>query len=153
MRLHLLLLASLAACASAPTAGGGATPPVTFVRSTAESRATRTIDVREGLPKAQATRLLTEGLEQKYVVEVSDPRAGFVMTSWQASLLRDGVPDLRYRTRITAKFLGDDWRKLQVRDEANWARGEEWDVGFDVVQLDSVAAELQTRLGPAAKKP
>jgi hypothetical protein len=75
------------------------------------------------------------------------------MTSWQASLLRDGVPDLRYRTRITAKFLGDDWRKLQVRDEANWARGEEWDVGFDVVQLDSVAAELQARLGPAARKP
>jgi hypothetical protein len=153
MRLHLLLLASLVACASAPTTGGGAPPPVTFVRSTAESRATRTIDVREGLQKAQAMRLLTEGLEQKYVVEVTDPRAGFVMTSWQASLLRDGVPDLRYRTRITAKFLGDDWRKLQVRDEANWARGEEWDVGFDVVQLDSVAAELQARLGPAARKP
>jgi hypothetical protein len=55
---------------------------------------------------------------------------------------------------VIAKFLGDDWRKLQVRDEANWARaGEEWDVGFDVVQLDSVAAELQTRLGAPVRKP
>jgi hypothetical protein len=152
MRLRLLLLASLAGCASA-TAGSSAKPPVTFVRSTAEARATRTLDVREGLQKAQAMRLLTEGLEQKYVIEVTDPRAGFVMTSWQASLLRDGVPDLRYRTRITAKFLGDDWRKLQVRDEANWAHGDEWDIGFDAVQLDSVTAELQMRLGTPAKKP
>jgi hypothetical protein len=45
-------------------------------------------------------------------------------------------PDLRYRTRLTARFLGDDWKKLQLRHEANWARGDEWDVGYDVAQLD-----------------
>jgi hypothetical protein len=57
------------------------------------------------------------------------------------------VPDLRYRTRVTGKFVGDDWRKLQLRDEANWQRGSEWDVGYDIAQLDSVAAELRTKLG------
>ena len=71
------------------------------------------------------------------------------MTAWQASLLRDGVPDLRYRTRVTARF-GDDWKKLQLRHEANWARGDEWDVGYDVAQLDSVTTELRAKLG---KKP
>jgi hypothetical protein len=108
------------------------------------------IDVRDGIPKPMAMRIVTETLGEHYTVEVTDPRAGFVMTAWEASLMREGVPDLRYRTRIIARFVGDDWRKLQLRDEANWARGDEWDVGVDEPQLDSVATELRTKLG---KKP
>jgi len=69
------------------------------------------------------------------------------MTAWLASLVRDGVPDLRYRTRFVARFVGDDWRRLQIRHEANWARGEEWDIGYDAAQLDAVSAELISRLG------
>jgi hypothetical protein len=105
------------------------------------------LDVREGLSHAQAMRVLTETLGQRYTVDVSDPRVGFAMTAWRASLVRDGVPDLRYRTRITARFLGDDWRRLQLRGEANWARGDEWAVGFDTPQLDSMASELNAKLG------
>jgi hypothetical protein len=143
MRLPVFALAlSLAACASA---GTGA--PSTFVQSTAESRNTRVIDVREGLTKATAMRTLTDALTQRFTVEVTDARAGFVMTAWDASLVRNGVPDLRYRTRFVAQFTGDDWRKLQLRHEANWAHGEEWDVGFDAVQLDSVANDLRTKMG------
>jgi hypothetical protein len=148
-RLLLLPLGLLAACASL-SHGGGGDPPESFVRTTSESRSTRVIDVRDGLTRAQAMRLLTDELGQHYVVEVTDPKAGFVMTSWQASLVRDGVPDLRYRTRLTAKYLGEDWRRLQLRDEANWSRGEEWDIGYDAMQLDSVTTQLRARLG---KKP
>jgi hypothetical protein len=153
MRRRLLFALALAACKSAPVATAPTpvldpgSPPTSFVRSTAELRATRMIEVREGLPRPQALRLLTEALEQRFIVEVTDPKAGFVMTAWQASLVRDGVPDLRYRTRLTARFLGDDWRTLQLRDEANWARGDEWDIGYDAAQLDTVANELRTRLG------
>jgi hypothetical protein len=125
-------------------------PPPSFVRSTAESQVMRTIDVRDGLTHTQAMRILTDALNQKYTVDVSDPRAGFVMTSWEASLLRDGVPDLRYRTRLIARFVGNDWRKLSVQDEAHWSRGEEWDVGYDLPQLEAVAADLKAKLG---KKP
>jgi hypothetical protein len=124
--------------------------PGSFVKTTAEAPATRTIDVRDGLPHPQAMRILTDALSQRFTIDVVDPRAGFVMTAWQATLLRDGVPDLRYRTRLTARFLGDDWKKLQLRGEANWQRGEEWDVGYDVAQLDSVASDLRAKLG---KKP
>lgn len=116
------------------------------MRSTAEVQVTRTIDVRDGLTHAQAMRTLTDALGARFTVEVTDPRAGFVMTAWQSSL-RDGVPDLRYRTRVTARYLGDDWKRLQLRHEANWARGDEWDVGFDGPQLDSVATELRVKLG------
>lgn len=135
------------AVAAATLMTANATAPATFVRSTAESQVTRSIDVRDGITHAQAMRTLVDALSQRYTVEVQDPRAGFAMTAWEASLLRDGVPDLRYRTRLTARFLGDDWKKLQLRHEANWARREEWDVGFDVAQLDSVTALVRTKLG------
>ena len=147
MRLYpaLLAFALTAACASA-----GGSPPASFVSSTADARVTRMIDVREGIAKPVAMRLVTETLGERYTVEVTDPRAGFVMTAWEASLMRGGVPDLRYRTRIIARFVGDDWRQLQVRNEANWARGDEWDIGVDEPQLDSIATELRAKLG---KKP
>ena len=95
-------------------------------------------------------RIVTDALGQGFTIDVTDPRAGFAMTTWQASLLRDGVPDLHYRTRLTARFLGDDWRRLQVRGEANWANGDEWAVGYDAFQLDSVSSDLRTKL---ARKP
>jgi hypothetical protein len=149
MRLALLLVLPLVACATI-TGGRGPSsegrPPGSFVHSTIELRATRMIEVRPDLPRAQALKLTSDALAEKYVVEVTDPRAGFLMTAWQASMTRDGVPDLRYRTRLIAKFVGDDWHALQLRSEANWARGEEWDIGYDVAQLDTVASELRTRL-------
>ena len=142
---RLILVLGIVGCASAAN-----NAPTTFIRSTSDAQVTRVIDVRDGLSHAQAMRLLTDALALRYTVEVVDPRAGFAMTAWQASIQRDGVPDLRYRTRITGKFIGDDWRKLQLRDEANWQRGSEWDIGYDAAQLDSVASEIRAKV---AKRP
>jgi hypothetical protein len=103
--------------------------------------------VRDGLTKPAMFRIATEYLSQKYTVYVSDPNAGFLMTRWQATLSRDGVPELRYRTRIILRFLGDDWKQLAVNAEANWLRGEEWEVGYDAALLDTVSTNLTTRLG------
>jgi hypothetical protein len=139
---RLFLVLGMVGCASAANSA-----PSSFIRSNADAQVTRVLDVREGLSRTQAMRLLTDALAQRYTVEVVDARAGFAMTAWQASSQRDGVPDLRYRTRVTGKFIGDDWRKLQLRDEANWQRGSQWDVGYDAAQLDSVANELRTKLG------
>ena len=162
MRSHPLLVLVALGCtgsgkgtppAPAPTPVQGVAPaptptaPPSFVRSNAESQVTRLIDVREGLSHTQAMRIVTDALGQRFTVDVTDPRAGFAMTTWQANISRDGLPDLHYRTRLTARFLGDDWRRLQVRGDANWARGDEWDVGYDAAQLDSVATDLRSRIG------
>jgi hypothetical protein len=149
--LALSLVVASSACRSvaAHPVETNAAPP-SFVKTTAELRATRMVEVNPVLPKAQAMKTLVDALEEHYVVDVQDPRAGFVMTAWQSSAMRDGVPDLRYRTRITARFQGDDWHRLQLRGEANWARGDEWDIGYDSAQLDTVASDLRARFG---KKP
>jgi hypothetical protein len=148
-RLPLLILLATTACA--PLFGRGAAegaPPPSFVRTTAELRATRMIQVREGLPRADAMKLVSDALGKRYVVDVADQGSGFTMTAWRASMSREGVPDLRYRTRLIARFLGDDWRRLQLRGEANWAHGDEWDMGYDAAQLDTASRELQERLSP-----
>jgi hypothetical protein len=131
------------------TAQAGAPP--SFVRSTSDLRSTRVIDVREGLTKPQAWRAALEVLATDHPVDVRDEGAGFAMTPWEATVVREGVPDLRYRTRLTIRFLGDEWKQLQVRAEANWrARGDEWDVGYDEVQLERLTSGLQSRLGKRA---
>ena len=158
MRLPSLLLASaLIACASSgkvpssePTTSavtpGSGLAPASFVRTTADAPSMRSIDVRDGLSHQAAMRTLTDALSQRYVVDVVDPRAGFAMTTWQASQIREGVPDPRYRTRFVARFV-DDWRALQLRSEARFTRSDEPDVGYDSAQLDSVANDLRAKLG------
>jgi hypothetical protein len=143
-----LLLLPLLSCATLRRTPGAESPPPSFVQTTAELRATRLVEVREGLARADAMKLVADALGHRYIVEVADPNAGFTMTAWRASMSTGGVPNLRYRTRLTARFLGDDWRRLQLRGEANWARGDEWDIGYDAAQLDTASRELRDRLGP-----
>jgi hypothetical protein len=143
---------SIRAAATAPDARvsqPGA--PASFVRSTSDTRSTRLIDLRDGLTKPLAWRTALEVLGTDLTVDVRDETAGFAMTSWESKVVRDGVPDLRYRTRATVRFLGEEWKQLQVRAEANWrSRGDEWDVGFDQALLDKLTADLQSRLGKRA---
>lgn len=121
--------------------------PLSFVASTSDAKNTRIVMVRDGLPKQAMFRMATDYLTQKYTIDVSDPNAGFLMTPWQATLSRDGTPELRYRTRIILRFLGDDWKQLAVRAEANWLRGDEWEVGYDGALLDTVSTNLTSRFG------
>jgi len=111
---------------------------------------TRVIDVREGMSKAQAFKAASDYLAQSFSIDVSDPKSGFLMTPWQNSLVRNGAPDLRYRTRLIIR-IGDDGRQASVRSEANWQRGEEWDVGFDSGLLEDGVIELRTRIGKLTK--
>jgi hypothetical protein len=140
---------SLSAAARAPDARivqPGA--PTSFVLSTSDTRSTRLIDLRDGLTKPLAWRTALEVLGAEHTIDVRDEAAGFAMTPWEATVVRDGVPDVRYRTRVTLRFLGEDWKQLQVRADANWrARGDEWDVGFDQALLEKLTSDLQSRLG------
>lgn len=121
--------------------------PTSFVASTSDAKTTRIIVVRDGLTKPALFRMAGDYLAQRFTIDVSDPNAGYLMTPWQATLSRDGAPELRYRTRIILRFLGDDWKQLAVRAEANWLHGEEWEVGYDAALLDSVSTQLTQKLG------
>jgi hypothetical protein len=152
-RFALSLLLATAGCggmslrspiAPTPVTNG---PPPTFVVTTSDARLTRVIDVRDGLSKVQAFRAASDYLTQKYSVDVSDSKAGYLMTPWQSSLIRNGSPDLHYRTRVIIRFIGDDWKQVSTRVEANWQRGDEWDIGYDSQMLEDNVIELRSRVG------
>ena len=148
----VLATAMLAAC------GGGAvhvptpvvptiSPQATFMPTTSDIRTTRVVDLRDGITKTAAFRAATDLLTQKYAVDVSDSKAGFLMTPWQAGSARQGAPDFHYRTRVIIRFLGDDWKQASVRAEANWQHDDGWDIGVDTKLLDDVANDLIARIG------
>ena len=147
----VIVLALVTACGGvhlqSPISQGSSGPPATFVVTTSETRSSRVIDVRDGVTKTAGFRAATDLLTQRFSVDVSDQRAGFLMTPWQSTLTREGVPDVRYRVRIIIRFVGDDWKQVTVRAEANWQRGDEWDIGYDTKALDDVATDLRTRIG------
>src|SRR5438045_4187562 len=99
-----LVLALLSACGGvhlqSPIAATNSGPPSTFVPTTSDTRSSRVIDVREGITKTAAFRAATDLLTQRFSVDVSDQHAGFLMTPWESSFIRDGAPDLRYRMRV-----------------------------------------------------
>jgi hypothetical protein len=144
-----ILFALLLSACSGASLHTGATPalPPTFVRTTSDTKSSRVIDLRDGLTKAAAFKAASDMLIARFSIDVSDQRAGFLMTPWQASFIRDGAPDLRYRMRVIVRFVGDDWKQATVRTEANWQHGDEWDIGYDSKVLDEIATELRTRVG------
>lgn len=148
-----LLALTLGACSHvqlrSPIATGPALngPPPTFVQTTSDSRMIRVIDVQPGQAKPALFKAASDLLAQKSSIDVSDPRAGFLMSPWQSNFIRDGVPDLQYRTRVIIRFIGDDWKQVSVRAEANWQHGDGWDIGIDTKLLDDVANELAARVG------
>jgi hypothetical protein len=150
-----LAAAALAACGGvrvqSPIAAVSG-PPATFSPTTSDIRTTRVVDLRDGLTKAAAFRAATDLLTQKYSVDVSDQKAGFLMTPWQTGASRQGGSDFHYRTRVIIRFLGDDWKQASIRAEANWQHDDGWDVGVDTKLLDDVAADLTTRIGVVSKK-
>jgi hypothetical protein len=138
--------ASTAPAPSTTTAPPAPAAPATFIASTSDTRSARVIDVREGMTKAVAFKAISDFLTQKYSIDVSDARAGFLMTPW-INATHNGAPDLRYRTRIVIRILGDDGKQVSVRSEANWQRGDEWDIGFDTQMLEDVVVEVRSRVG------
>jgi len=122
-------------------------PPATFVQTTSDVKSTRVIDLRDGISKTVAFKAAQDLLTQNFSVDVSDSKAGFLMTPWAAGTTREGAPDLRYRTRIVIRFLGDEWKQATVRAEANWGTPNEWDVGYDSKLLEDVSSDLRARIG------
>jgi hypothetical protein len=153
----LSLLTIAGGCAGARTASTAPTPlpenpPATFLFTTSDARMSRVIELRDGLTKNQAFKAAADYLTEKYSIDVSDQRAGFLMTPWQNSLVRGGGPDLRYRTRLIIR-VSEDGKQASVRCEANWQRGEDWDVGYDTRMLEDALVELRTRIGKVSSTP
>ena len=77
------------------------------------------------------------------------PQRGFLVAAGIENCL-DFLQDLRF-TEEEIRFLGEEWKEVAIRAEANWQNGEEWDVGYDEAILDQIELDLRNKLGRTEK--
>lgn len=126
---------------------GCATPPRTFLRTYDEPEIWKTVDINDSFEKDKIWRLLVDTLSQKYDLEVLEKDSGYLRTSWKYTYVRRGEISSRYRSRIVAKFLGEQWEKVQLKCESNWLENEGWIMGYDTRLLEDIYGDIQGKLG------
>jgi hypothetical protein len=93
-------------------------------------------------------------LSREFDVEVAQKDSGYVQTAWKRTyVVAKGVQSERYRARLVVKFLGADWRTVQVRSDALWYGGYDWEQGYDTILLEHAYGDLQGSIGRVPPEP
>jgi len=127
-------------------------PPATFVKTFDEPGMWKSIETKDGVEKAVLWRTIVDALTQQFDLEILDKDSGYIRTSWKYTYIQQGLVSQNYRSRIVLKFVGDDWKVVQVKCESNWLesssfRGSGWVLGYDSKLLEDVYGDLQGRVG------
>ena len=143
-RLDWFLLLFLAVSLTLGCAG----PPTTFRPTLDESGTWRSVEVREGLDKDELWTAVVGVLSREFELEVAEKDSGHVRTAWKRTyVVGKGVLSERYRARLVVKLLGTDWKTVQVRSDALWFGGYDWEQGYDTILLERAYGDLQDRIG------
>lgn len=117
-----------------------------------ESNIWKNIEIRDGLEKNDLWRVVVDAVSQQFDLEVLDKESGYMRSSWKYSSIGRGDRADSYGNRISIKFLGDDWKTLQLKCEAQWYDPKEgWISGYDTRFLKDVYSQLQGRVGRISK--
>jgi len=128
-------------------------PPTTFVKTYDEPGMWKSIEIKDGIDKPNLWRTIVDALTQQFDLEVLDKDSGYLRTSWKYTYIQQGLVNQNYRSRIVLKFVGDDWKVVQVKCESNWLQSggfgaaAGWILGYDSKLLEDVYGDLQGRVG------
>src|SRR6266498_4920373 len=124
--------------------GGSAEAPKTFIETHDEGGVWKNVEVRDGLEKEELWRKVVDALTHDFDVEVLDKDSGYLRSAWKYSYVSSTKRYDQYRNRITVKFIGDDWKVVQLKVEANWfsKSAGDWVLGYDSQLLRDVYTEL-----------
>jgi len=128
-------------------------PPATFIQTFDEPGMWKSVEIKDGMEKEVTWRTIVDALTHHYDLEVIDKDSGYLRTSWKYTYIQEGIVNQNYRSRIVLKFVGDDWKVLQVKCESNWLSsgglGEPsgWILGYDSKLLEDVYGDIQGRVG------
>jgi hypothetical protein len=133
MRLVLLVLVSLAITACVPH---------TFVRTMEPTWAS--IELREGLEGTAAWQEVCDTLGKLFDLEMLHQGSGYLRTGWLYTWT--GRVTENYRVRVTVKF-SPDWKKCEVKSEAEYGGASGWTMGYDSRLLETVKTDIMGRIG------
>ena len=123
--------------------------PKTFVKTFDEPGVWKAIEIRDDLAKDQMWRLVVDTVSQRHDLEVLEKESGYLRTSWKYTYITPRVGSIseKYRSRIVVKFLGDNWKTVQVKCESNWLDRGGWVMGYDTRILEDIYGDLQGKIG------
>lgn len=123
---------------------GCATMPESFVQGVEPTWAS--IEIKEEINAEKAWQEVVDVLAKKFELEMISREGGYVRTSWIYTWWKVGELTSNYRVRAIVKFSAD-WKKVDIKTEANYLRGDVWVVGFDTRLLQTVKTDIMGVVG------
>jgi hypothetical protein len=123
---------------------GCATLPKSFVQVMEPTWAS--IEIREGMGSEEAWQQVVDVLAKKFELEMISREGGYVRTSWIYTWWKVGELTENYRVRAIVKF-SPDWKKVDIKTEANYLKKGGWIVGTDTRLLQTVKTDIMGVVG------
>ncbi len=124
--------------------GCGATLPKSFVQIMEPTWAS--IEIRESMSSEEAWQQVVDVLAKKFELELISREGGYVRTSWIFTWWKVGELTENYRVRAIIKF-SPDWKKVDIKTEANYLKKQGWIVGTDTRLLQTVKTDIMGVVG------
>jgi len=127
---------------------GCVTMPESFVQVMEPTWAS--VEIREDMSSEKAWQQVVDILAKKFELEMISREGGYVRTSWIHTWWKVGELTTNYRVRAIVKF-SPDWKKVDIKTEANYLVGQQWIVGTDTRLLQTVKTDIMGVVGRAAR--
>ncbi len=127
---------------------GCVTMPESFVQVMEPTWAS--VEIREDMSSEKAWQQVVDILAKKFELEMISREGGYVRTSWIHTWWMVGELTTNYRVRAIVKF-SPDWKKVDIKTEANYLKGQQWIVGTDTRLLQTVKTDIMGVVGRAAR--
>ncbi len=123
---------------------GCATLPKSFVQVMAPTW--DTVEIRGNISPEEAWQQVVDVLAKKFELAMISREGGYLRTSWIYTWWKVGELTENYRVRAIVKF-SPDWKKVDIKTEANYLKKGSWMVGTDTRLLQTVKTDIMGVVG------
>lgn len=141
---RIILLAitmGIASCLTGCAIQQGGAMPKSFSRANAPGWTS--IELRDELEYTKAWNIVVNILVRDFEIKVLAKDEGYIQTGWLHSW--SGIYQANYRVRVIVKF-SDDRQKLELKPEAQYLIGVNWQIGVDSRLVSTLKSDLMGTL-------
>lgn len=137
----LAIIMGIASCLSGCAIQHGGAMPNSFSRANAPGWTS--IEMRDELEYTKAWNIVVNILVRDFEIKVLAKDEGYIQTGWLHSW--SGIYQANYRVRVIVKF-SDDRQKLELKPEAQYLIGVNWQIGVDSRLVSTLKSDLMGTL-------
>ena len=118
--------------------------PESFIRMSEPTWSS--IEIKSNITPDDAWQQVVDVVAKKFELEMISKEGGYVRTAWIYTWWKQGEVTSQYRVRVIVKFSAD-WKKVDVKTDANYLRKGVWEVGYDTRLLETVKTDIMGVVG------